>query len=119
MVTGKDAQGMRGGRHVKDLRNCHRSSMDLLRTTTDMFADEKIAPRIGLMTVFLICKPCPCQFIADPVRSGNVFMDIFCRRSVKDVRDATRTFRMGIRTIRTLTDELQKRYGRATNINYR
>ena len=38
--------------HVKDLRNCHGSVKDLLRTTTDRFADEKIAPRIGLMTVF-------------------------------------------------------------------
>ena len=49
--------------------------------------------------------------VADPVRSGNVFMDIFCCRSIKDVRDATRTSRMGIRTIRTLTDEIRKSYG--------
>ena len=39
-------------------------------------------------------------------------MDIFCRGSVKDVRDATRTSRMGIRTIRTLMDELRMRYRR-------
>ena len=37
-------------------------------------------------------------------------MDIFCRGSVKDVRDATRTSRIGIRTIRTLTDEIRKSY---------
>ena len=35
-------------------------------------------------------------------------MDIFCHGSVKDVRDATRTSRMGIQTIRTLTDELRE-----------
>ena len=57
--------------------------------------------------------------IVDAVRSGNVIMDIFCHRSIKDVRDATSTSRMGIRTIRTLTDELRMRYGRATDINYR
>ena len=33
-------------------------------------------------------------------------MDIFSRGSVRDVRDATRTSRMGIRTIRTVTEEL-------------
>ena len=92
--------------------------MDMLRTATDRFADEKIAPRIGLVTVFLIHKPRPCQYVANPVRSGNVFMDIFCHRSVKDVRNATRTSRMGIRTISTLTDELQVRYGRAMDIIY-
>ena len=51
MVTDRDAQGMGVG-HLKDLRNCHGSATDLLWTATDMFADEKIAPRIGLMTVF-------------------------------------------------------------------
>ena len=56
MVTDGYAQGMGGG-HVKDLRNCHRSSTDLLRTATDRFSDEKIAQRIGLMTV-LIREPC-------------------------------------------------------------
>ena len=65
------------------------------------------------MTVFLIRKPFLCQSVADPVRSGNVFMDFYCRRSVKDERDATRISRMGLRTIRTLTEELQMRYGRA------
>ena len=33
-----------------------------------------------------------------------------------DERDATRTSRMGIRTIRMLMDELQIRYGRTTDI---
>ena len=47
MLTDRDAQGMGLG-HAKDLRNC----TDLLQTTTDRFADEKIAPRIGLVTVF-------------------------------------------------------------------
>ena len=37
-------------------------------------------------------------------------MDIFGRGSAKDVRDATRTSRMGIRTIRTLMDEIRKSY---------
>ena len=39
-------------------------------------------------------------------------MDIYGRGSVKDERDATRTYRMGLGTIRTLTDELRMRYGR-------
>ena len=56
--------------------------------------------------------------IADPVRSGNAFIDIFCCRSFKDARDATRTSRMGIQTIRILTDELMMRYTRDTDINY-
>ena len=62
---------------------------------------------------------CYRQDCRDPVRSGNVFMDIFCHGSIKDVRDAIRTSRMGIRTIRTLTYELQMRYGRAVDFNYR
>ena len=37
---------------MKDLRNCHESSTDLLRTYMERFADEKITPRIGPMTVF-------------------------------------------------------------------
>ena len=53
--------------------------------------------------------------IADPVRSGNVFTDIYCHGSVNDERDATRTSRVGLGTIRTLTDELWMRYGRATD----
>ena len=68
------------------------------------------------MAVFLIRKPFPCQSVADPVRSVNVFMDIFCRGSVKDVRDATRTSRMGIRTTGTVTEELRMRYRRAMDI---
>ena len=52
--------------------------------------------------------------VAHPVRTGNVFTDIYCRGSVKDERDATRTSRMGLGTIRTLMDELRMRYGRAT-----
>ena len=57
--------------------------------------------------------------VVDPLTSVNVFRDIFCRRSIKDVKDATRTSRMGIRTIRTVTEELRMRYRRATDINYR
>ena len=48
-------------------------------------------------------------------RYGNVFTNIYCRRSVKDERDATKTSRMGLGTIRTLTDELLMRYRRATD----
>ena len=51
MVTDRDAQGMRAG-HVKDLRNCHESAMDLLQTAMDRLADGKIAQRIGLVTAF-------------------------------------------------------------------
>ena len=114
MVTDRDPEGMRVC-HVKDLRNCHGFATDLLRTATDRFTDEKPAQRIGLVTVFLIRKPFPCQSVADSVRSGNVFMDIYCRRRVKDVRNATGTSRMDLGTIRTLTDEPQMRYGRATD----
>ena len=57
--------------------------------------------------------------LEDPLRSGNVFTDIFCHRSIKDVRDGVRTCRMGTRTIRTVTEERRMRYGRATDINYR
>ena len=57
--------------------------------------------------------------VADPVRSGNVFTDIYCCGSVKDERDATRTSRMGLWTIRTITDELRMRYGRATDTKVR
>ena len=94
------------GGHVKDLWNCHGSSADLLRNATDRFMDEKMAPRIGLMTVFLICKPFLCQSVADP----SMFLRIFF---------AVEASRMGIRTIRTVTEELRMRYGRAMDINYR
>ena len=67
------------------------------------------------MTVFSICKPFPCQSVADPVRSGYVLGDICWHRSITDVRDATRTSRMGLRIIKTLIDELRMRYGRATD----
>ena len=50
--------------------------------------------------------------IADPVRSVYVFTDIYWTGSIKDERDATRTSRMGLGTIRTLMDELWMRYGR-------
>ena len=53
--------------------------------------------------------------VADPVKSSNVFMDIYARRSIK--RDITRTSRMGLGTIRTLRDELRMRYRRATDTN--
>ena len=72
---------------------------------------KKMAQRIGLMTVFLICKPFLCQSVADPVRSGYVMGDICWYGSVTDERDATRTSRMGLWTIRTLTDELRMSYG--------
>ena len=36
-----------------------------------------------------------------------------------DERDATRTSRMGIQTIRTLRDELRMKYRRATDIKVR
>ena len=55
--------------------------------------------------------------VADPVRSSNVFTDIYSHGSVKDERDVTRTFRMGLGTIRTLMDELRMRYRRATDTN--
>ena len=41
---------------------------------------------------------------------------LICKhRSVTDERDATRTSRKGIGTIRTPTDELRMRYGRTTD----
>ena len=57
--------------------------------------------------------------VADPVKSGNIFTDMYWRESVKDERDATKTSRMGLGTIRTLTDELQVRYGRGTDTLFR
>ena len=64
--------------------------------------------------------------VTDPVRSGvtqdndtcyiilcYTGTDIYWHRSINDERDATRTSRMGSGTIRTLTDELRMRYGRA------
>ena len=45
-----------------------------------------------------------------------MFLWIFiAAEASKDVRDATKTTRMGLRTIRKLTDELRMRYGRATD----
>ena len=41
--------------------------------------------------------------------------DIYCRGSIKDEIDGIRTSRMGLRTIRSLTDELWMRYERATD----
>ena len=104
------------------IQKIYKTVTDLLRTATDRFTDEKITPIIGLMTVFnplTLPVSVRSRSVADLLRSVNVFRDIFCRRSVKDVRDATRTSRMGIRTIRTVTEELQMRYGRAMDINYR
>ena len=74
-----------------------------------------MSQRIGLLTVFLIRKPFLCQSVADPVRSGYVLGDICWHGSVKDERDATRTSRIGLRTIRTFADELRMGYGRATD----
>ena len=69
--------------------------------------DENTAQRIGLLTVFTIHKSFPCQSVADPVRSSNVFGDICWHGSVKDEKYATRTSRMGLETTRTLTEELR------------
>ena len=69
------------------------------------------------MTVFdpqTLSESVRSRSVADPVRCGNVFTDIYCCRSV-DERDTTKTSRMGLWTIRTLTDELRMRYGRATD----
>ena len=59
---------------------------------------------------FLIRKPFPFHSIADPVRSSNVFTDIYTRGRVKE-ETVVRTSRMGLGTIRTLTDEIQKSCG--------
>ena len=48
-------------------------------------------------------------------RSGYVLGDVCWHRSIKDERDATRTSRMGIQTVRTLTGELRMKYGRTTD----
>ena len=96
--------------HEKDLRICHRSTKDLLWSATVTHGQVCRCP----FDCFLIRTPFPCQSVADAVRSGYVLGDICCHRSVTDERDATRTSRMGIRTIRTLTDELW-RYGRTTD----
>ena len=79
--------------HVKDLLNCH-----VHGSVTDHH--RQILSR----------------YLASPVRSSDVFGDICWCRSVKDEKDATRISRMGLETIRRLTDELRMRYERATNI---
>ena len=79
-----------------------------LRWPKDRFPD-------GHLTVFLIRKAFPCQSVADPVRSGYVLGDIYWHGSLMDEKDTTKTSRMGIQTIRTLTDELRVRYGRTTD----
>ena len=73
------------------------------RRLKDRFADAKTAQRIGLLTVFLICKPFPCQSLQVRSRSGYVLGNICWCGSINDERDATRTSRKGIQTIRTLT----------------
>ena len=90
------------------------------RSSTEHYGDPRTglrmkitAQRLGLLTVFLIHKPFLCQSVAYPVRFGYVLGNICWHRSVKDERDATRTSRMGLQTIRTLADELRMRYGRA------
>ena len=95
--------------HVKDLWICHGSSTDLLQSTTETQGQVCGCP---FDCFFLIRKPFPCQSVADPVRSGYVLGDICWHGSITDERDATRTSRMVIWTIRTLTDELWMRYGR-------
>ena len=103
MVTDRDAQGMRVD-HVKDLSNCHRSATDRHRQVCRC----KDCTKDWSCDCFLIRKPFSCQSVADPV----MFLQIFIGpKSIKDERDATRTSRMGLGTIRTLMDELRMRYG--------
>ena len=68
-----------------------------------------------ILTVLLIRKPLSVSIrsrsVTDPVRSGYVLGNICWHGSVTDERDATRTSMMGIRTIRSLTDEIRKNYG--------
>ena len=86
--------------HVKDLRICHGSNTDLLQSATvtqGQVCDVLLTVFFNLQTVFVsICS-----------RSGYVLGNICWHGSI---RDATRTSRMGIQTIRILTDELRMRY---------
>ena len=109
----------------RDEGGSYKRFTDLPRACYGSPTDRHGAPSTGLRMkrlhkgLFLIRKSFPCQSIADSVRSGYVLGDICRRGCVKDERDATRTSRMGLRTIRTLTDELRMRYGRATDTKVR
>ena len=98
--------------HVKEIQICHGPATDLLRSATVTKGQVCGCP---FDCFFLIHKLFPCQSVADPVRSDYVLGNICWHGSVTDERDATRTSRMGIQTIRTLTDELRMRYGRTTD----
>ena len=93
--------------HVKDLRICHRSATDLLRNAT---VNQGQVCGCPFDCLFLIRKPFSCQSLADPVSFGYALSDICWHGSVMDERDVIRTSRMGIQTIRTLTDEIRKNY---------
>ena len=96
---------------VKDLRNWHGSAMD----GHGQVCGRKNCTKDWSYDWFLISKPFPFQSVADPA----MFSRIFIIRSIKDERDVTRISRMSLGTIRTPTDELWMRYGRATDTNIR
>ena len=97
--------------HVKVLRICHGSATDRHGTPRTGLRMKRLHKGLVFFYCFLIRKPFLCQSVADPVKSGFVLGDICWHGSVKAERDATRTSRMGLRTIRTLTDEIRKSYG--------
>ena len=89
----------------------HGSATDLLRTATvppgqvcrwkDCTNDWSFDCFFNLQTLSVSVRS----------RSGNVLQDFCWHGSVKDERDATKTSRIGLRTIRTLTEEIRKSYG--------
>ena len=102
--------GMRLG-HVKDLWICHGSATDLLWTTTlpqGQVCGLKDCTKDWSSDCFFVLQTLSMSVRS---RSGNVIGDICWYGSVKDDRDAARTSRMGLRTIRALTNEIRKSYG--------
>ena len=103
MVTDRDECGS-----CKRFTDLLRISYKLAECPKDRFVDEKTALRIGILTVFFFNPQTLSVSISS--RSDYVLGDISWCGSIKNERDATRTSRMGLRIIRTLTDELQKSY---------
>ena len=101
MVTDRDAQGM-SKRFTELARICYGPPWTGLRM-------KKLHKGLVFNPQTLSVSVCS--------RSGNVFTDIYSRGSTKDERNVTRTSRMSLGTVRTLTDQLRMRYRRATDTN--
>ena len=98
-----------------DLRICHGSATDLLWSTTVTQGQVCGCPFDCFFNPQTLSVSIRSRSIADLVRFSYVLGNICWHGSITDERDATRTSRMGIQMIRTITDELRMRYGRTTD----